>query len=240
MYKSCTMRLAFVAIDRPEIGYVSKELCRAVSRPTQHAWEHLKHAARYLQHRPRVQWVYASQRPPAVVDAFSDSDFAGCRTSRRSTSGTVVRVGLHTISRSSSTQGTIALSSTESEFYAAVRSACRGLGVKQLAAGLGTALGLRAHTDSSGALGLASRRGAGGARHIATPALWLQEAVASGLLDLRRVKGTLNVADLMTKVLSGEDTVRLLHMMGFSCPEGVMRFNCGPRFERGYGRPAEA
>ena len=92
--------------------------------------------------------------------------------------------------------------------------------MKQLAAGLGTALGLRVHTDSSGALGLASRRGASGVRHIATPALWLQEAVSTGLLDLRKVKGTLNVADLMTKVLSGEDTGRLLHMMGFSCPEG--------------------
>ena len=162
VYKSCTMRLAFVAIDRPDIGYVSKELCRAVARPTQHAWEHLKHAARYLQHRPRLRWVYASQRPPAVVDAYSGSDSAGCRTSRRSTSGTVVRVGLHTISCSSSIQGTIALSSTESEFYAAVRSACRGLGVKQLAAVLGTVLGLRVHTDSSGALVLASRRGPAG------------------------------------------------------------------------------
>ena len=92
--------------------------------------------------------------------------------------------------------------------------------MNQLAAGLGAVLGLRVHTDSSGALGLASRRGAGGVRHIATPALWLQEAVSSDLLDLRKVEGTLNVADLMTKVLSGEDTVRLLHMMGFRCPEG--------------------
>ena len=92
--------------------------------------------------------------------------------------------------------------------------------MKQLAAGLGAVLGLRVHTDSSGAFGLASRRGSGGVRHIATPALWLQEAVSSDLLDLRNIKGTLNVADLMTNVLSGEDTVRVLHMMGFNCPEG--------------------
>ena len=29
-----------------------------------------------------------------------------------------------------------------------------------------------------------------------------------------------NVVDLMTKVLSGEDNTRLLHVMGFQCPEG--------------------
>ena len=97
VYKSCTMRLAFVAIDRPDIGYVSKGLCRAVSRPTLHAWKHLNHVARYLQNRPRLQWVFASQRPPIAVDAFSNSDFAGCRTIQRSTIGAVIRVGLHIV-----------------------------------------------------------------------------------------------------------------------------------------------
>ena len=109
-----------------------------------------------------------------------------------------------------STQATVALSTGEAEFYATVRTACRSLGVVALARDMGAQLAARLSTDSSAAKGLASRRGAGGVRHIATPALWLQDAVESKRLDLRKLPGKVNAADLGTKVLSGEDTRRFL------------------------------
>ena len=210
IYKSAAMRLAYLALDRPDVAFISKELCRAVSRPTTNAWEHLKHVTRYQLKAPRLQWVFMRQDPVSRLDGLSDSDWAGCPVTRRSTSSSVMRHGRHTLQVAASTQATVALSSGEAEFYAAVRTACRALGCAALARDMGVQLTARLGTDSSAAKGLASRRGAGGVRHIATPALWLQDAVELKRLDLRKLVGKANPADLGTKVLSGDETRRVL------------------------------
>ena len=58
VFKSCTMRLQFIALDRPDLQFVSKELARAMASPTQNAWEHLKHVARYLLGKRSVKWWF--------------------------------------------------------------------------------------------------------------------------------------------------------------------------------------
>ena len=107
-----------------------------------------------------------------------------------------MRYGRHTLQVAASTQATVALSSGEAEFYASVRTACRTLGCAALARDMGVQLTARLGTDSSAAKGLASRRGVGSVRHIATPALWLQDAVEAKRLDLRKLAGKANPADL--------------------------------------------
>ncbi|CAK0903416.1 unnamed protein product, partial [Prorocentrum cordatum] len=114
-----------------------------------------------------------------------------------------------------STQAAVALSSGEAEFNSSLRTSCRALGCVALARDMGAQLAARMGADSSAATALASRRGAGGARHVATPALWLQDAVEAKRLDLRKVPGKANPADLGTKVLSGEGARRFLNALGF-------------------------
>ena len=62
-------------------------------------------------------------------DIYSDSDHAGCRRTRGSTTGMVVMHGCHLIEASSSTQKVVSLSSGESEFYAALKASAEGLGL---------------------------------------------------------------------------------------------------------------
>ena len=111
-------------------------------------------------------------------------------------------LGGHLLKAWSSTQGGVALSSAELEYYAMVDAATRSFGIKNLAAEMGLNLKVVLHTDSSGAKSMASRRGAGRVRHIETKWLWLQAAVARGLIKLEKVAGTENPADLMTKFLA--------------------------------------
>ena len=110
IYKSAAMRLAYLALDRPDVAFISKELCRAVSRPTVNAWEHLKHATHYLLKAPKLQWVFVRQDPVSRLEGLSDSDWAGCPVTRRSTSSSVMRHGRHTLQVAASTQATVALS----------------------------------------------------------------------------------------------------------------------------------
>ena len=55
------------------------------------------------------------------------------------------------------------------------------------------------YADSSAALAIAKRKGAGKMRHINVNSLWIQERQNEKDLELRKVLGTENPADLMTK-----------------------------------------
>ena len=79
---------------RPDIYYTTKELARTLQEPTKESMIRLRHLLRYLkgtQHYrfaiyPRVQ---LSPEVPVELKVAVDSDWAGCRTTRRSTSGCV-------------------------------------------------------------------------------------------------------------------------------------------------------
>ena len=58
------------------------------------------------------------------------------------------------------------------------------------------------YADSSAALAVAKRKGAGKLRHINVSSLWIQERQDREDLELRKVLGTENPADLMTKYLT--------------------------------------
>ena len=112
-----------------------------------------------------------------------DIDWAGDTATRRSTSGVIVRTGLHLLRRSSTVQNVLGLNSAESEYHALTKGWCSGLGLQSLFADWNLKLQLSLHTDSSSAKAVASRRGAGkSTSHIQTRMLWLQERVAAKTL----------------------------------------------------------
>ena len=212
LYRSICMRLSYLALDRPDLMFVSKELARAASRPTTHAWEALKHVGRYLGEVPRVAWTYPRQHMVTTLHGLSDSDWAGCVVTRKSTTSTHVLAGRHMLVAAVSTQAIISLSSGESEFYGSVRSACRLLGVHMLMKDMLWETEPELVTDSSAAKGMASRRGAGSVRHIHCPALWLQQVIAQRRLRIAKRKGATLSADVGTK--AGIPKARLWQLLG--------------------------
>ena len=63
---------------------------------------------------------------------YSDSDWAGCRESRKSTSGSCFFHGEHLIKAYSKRQANIALASTEPEYYSMAKAVSEGLGLKAM------------------------------------------------------------------------------------------------------------
>ena len=60
----------------------------------------------------------------------------------------------------------VALSSAESELYAAVKTASEGLGIQSVAKDLGISCRLNLHLDASATMRLVNRRGLGKAKHV--------------------------------------------------------------------------
>ena len=69
--------------------------------------------------------------------------------------------------------------------------------------------------DATAGMGIASRRGAGRIRHIHTPSLWLQKAVADGHVQVSKVAGDVNPADLGTKYLDRRSIEKIWQQCGF-------------------------
>ena len=111
-------------------------------------------------------------------------------------------IGGHCMKTWSSTQQSITLSSGEAELVAAVKMSCELIGMCQLASDWGIELGAKVWIDSSAALGVVGRKGNGKLRHVRVGMLWIQEKVEEGELEVRKVPGEDNPADLMTKYLT--------------------------------------
>ncbi|XP_059644496.1 uncharacterized mitochondrial protein AtMg00810-like [Cornus florida] len=75
------------------------------------------HILRYLKSCPGLGIFYAS-RNQSGLSCFTDADYAGCKTDRRSTSGFCTFYGNHLISWKSKKQAIISKSSIEAEYRA--------------------------------------------------------------------------------------------------------------------------
>ena len=205
-FRALAARANYLSADRPACQYAAKEISRWMSAPTELSFAALKRLGRYLLGRPRMVFRYPFQSASAV-ECYSDTDWAGCAKTRKSTSGGVILLGQHILKTYSSTQPTVSLSSGEAEFYGVVRASGAALGQQSLFADLGVPLDVRVWTDSSAAMGICSRQGLGKLRHIDTQTLWIQEKVRTKQIELKKVLGELNPADLRTKHLNSKDKV---------------------------------
>ena len=224
-YRSTTARINYLAQDRPDIAYASKEACRDMSSPTQKSWSKVKHIARYLVGQPRLVYEYRFQ-DHADLDTYVDSDFAGDFTSRKSTSGGCIMRGAHLIKHWSNNQSVIALSSGEAELYGIVTGATHCIGLQSIAADLNVKVEKSLHTDSSAAKGACERKGIGKIRHLAVSGLWIQDRVRSGDLQLCKVAGVSNPADLLTKHVEGHRVKT--HLTSMSTRPGADRARGAP------------
>ena len=129
---------------------------------------------------------------------YSDSDWAGCVKTRRSTSGGIVTYGSHTVQHWSSTQATVALSSGEAELNANVKAAIESIGAKDLYEDPGRTVGCLIQTDSSAAKGIAGREGCGKLKHLSVKQLWIQEVIQDKRVDIQKIARELNSADALT------------------------------------------
>lgn len=68
---------------------------------------------------------------------YSDSDWVGCNDDRKSTSGSIFKLGESIITWESKKQKSVVLSSTEVEYVAATNSACQAIWLKRLLNDLG-------------------------------------------------------------------------------------------------------
>ena len=220
VFRALSARANYLAQDRPDISFSTKELCREFAIPNQQSYIKLKRVVRYLIGLPRLVYHYDFQDDPKKFDVYTDSDFAGCKTSRRSTSGGVVMHGSHCIRHWSTTQSTLSLSSGESELHGIAKGVQNAIGFQSMGADIDFSKPMHIHSDATAAIGIARRRGLGKLRHLDVEDLWVQEQVRSKRVHLHKVLGTDNPADIFTKYVDHTILTKALKFMHLHSEDG--------------------
>ena len=200
-FRSGAARANYLAADRPDIAFAAKECCRHMSAPTKANWRALARIARYLKGKPRIVYDFKTEVHSTMKGgvAFSDTDFAGCHVTRKSTSGGCLLINGHLVKHWSSTQKVIALSSGEAELAGVVKAAGESLGLRSLCRDLGMDLSLHIYADSTAAIGICQRSGVGRVRHIDVAQLWVQQKLKWKEFLLSKCLGADDPADVLTK-----------------------------------------
>ena len=89
-------KLLWMTYTRPDIGFATKELARALTQPTTADQQKLKHLLMYIKGTQHYkQYVRPTTKTPTAeavpdIQVFVDSDWAGCATTRKSTTGFLI------------------------------------------------------------------------------------------------------------------------------------------------------
>ena len=94
--------------------------------------------------------------------------------------------------------------SAESEYYSMVRCASEAFGLANTIREFGHEAQVRIWTDAAAARGLALQSGSGAIKHVETKYFWVQQKEKNQELRIKKIRGTVNPADLMTKHLDGK------------------------------------
>ena len=229
LYRRIVGQLLWLSSIRPDIQFAVKELSRGLTSPTEDHRTKMKTLLRYLAGtkpmvltlRPKI--IPHSKQTTFDIDTYVDSDWAGCATSRRSTSGMALYFLGTLITSQSRTQATVALSSGEAELYAIGLGVSESLFIRSLLleSQLSKNVNIRIHTDSTAGKSMATRFGTSKkTKHVQLRFLFIQELVASGVVSIKKVSGTSNPSDVMTKYITKEVLHRHLMALGITYPFG--------------------
>ena len=103
------------------------------------------------------------------------------------------------LSAGARTQWVVAQSSSEAEYIAATAATSEAKYIQALFSACGQHVSIDLRSDSSGAIGVASRRGLQRLRHLNVRFLWLQQETAHKKVRISKVPAEENVADANTK-----------------------------------------
>ena len=170
-------KLNYLAHDRLDLKYATSCLASAVSSTSLGDMQAAKRVGRYLRKAP-VAWQGFPCHDPRLGEllCYMDADWASDETSRRSTRG-VVTPGGGVLNCWARKQKSVALSSWESELFAAITSGTCFLGIQSGLMDLGYSCSVTVATDSQSVVDHSKRRGHSVAsKHVGLRGLWLQEA----------------------------------------------------------------
>ncbi|KAF7808226.1 sacsin isoform X2 [Senna tora] len=130
-YQRLVGKLIYLSHTRPDISFAVSSVSQYMHNPTEEHQEAVDRILRYLKMTPGKGLLF-KRGSSRSVDVFSDADWAGSLTDRRSTSGYCTYVWGNLVTWRSKKQQVVSRSSAEVELRALAHGICEGMWLKKL------------------------------------------------------------------------------------------------------------
>ena len=217
LYQSAVGALLYLATrTRPDISFAVSCAAKYCSKPTQDNWTAIKRIFRYLAGTTNFGICYEKSKIGKCV-GYSDSDWAGDKSDRKSTSGYCFSLGSGLISWRANKQTCVALSTAEAEYVALS-------GAAQEAVWLGKLLNdinfpnndpILIFEDNQSTICLSNaNRNHAKSKHIDIKYNYIRDVVRCNKVKVEYCPSSDMLADIFTKGLPSERFCRLRLLLG--------------------------
>ncbi len=203
MYRSMIGSLLYLTASRPDIMFSVCMCARYQSNPKESHLIAVKRIFKYLIGTKNIGLWYSKESSINLI-GYTDSDFAGCKLDRKSTSGSCQFLEKNLISWFSKKQNSVALSTAEAEYVAAGSCCAQILWIKQQLEDYGIKQNkISINCDNTSTINLTknpiqhSRT-----KHIEIRHHFIRDHVLNGNVMLEFVCTNDQLADIFTKSLS--------------------------------------
>ena len=193
---------------RPDIAFALGKLSQHMQDPSEAHWIYLKALMRYVRSSLDLRLRFGQTKNPGLV-VYTDADWAGQKSDRKSTSGGVAMLYGGPICWLSKVQRSVATSSTESEYIAQSTNAkttqwlaqiLKDIGHPELIANNSKTVQMRG--DNQGAIALAKNPHLHErSRHIDISYHYIRDLVQKGMVKIDYIPTAEMIADGFTKPL---------------------------------------
>jgi hypothetical protein len=224
-----------MVLTRPDIAFTTGRLSQYLKGPAEHHGDGLKELFRYIgctidqkiRYGPTKQSklvVYSRDLPDENLAVYSDADWAGDKSDRKSTSGCVAMLYGGPVSWASRKQKSVATSSTESEYIAMSLCAKQAVWLGQVIRDMGYAqyigknpTNVQIKGDNQGALALVKNPHLHErSKHIDIQYHHIRDLEEKKKITVSYIPTTEMIADGMTKPLDRTAFLRFKELMGLT------------------------
>ncbi|GFY85446.1 hypothetical protein Acr_04g0001840 [Actinidia rufa] len=218
LYRRLIGRLIYLTIIRPDITFAVNLLSQFMHTPRVPHLDAATRILRYLKGSISHGLLFSSNTD-LTITGYTDSDWASCLMTRRSTTGYLITLGGNPVSWRTKKQSVVSRSSAEAEYRAMASTTCELLWLRNLLSDLAVPLSspIRLYCDNQAALHIARNpvfheR----SKHIKIDCHLIRERVQQGLLQLHHIAPADQLADVFTKALGVEQFRILTSKLGIT------------------------
>ncbi|BFG38701.1 hypothetical protein CerSpe_249750 [Prunus speciosa] len=203
-YQRLVGRLIYLSHTRPDIAYAISVVSQFMHSPSEVHMEAVMRILQYLKSTPGKGLMF-SKHGHLQIEGFTDADWAGNRTDRRSTSGYFTFVGGNLVTWRSKKQKVCSLSSAEAEYQSMVHGICEMLWIRKLLKELGFMAkdAMKLYCDNQAAIDIANNPVQHDrTKHVEIDRHFINEKLESNVISVPHVKADEQLTDVLTKAVS--------------------------------------
>ncbi|BBG93508.1 ABC-2 type transporter family protein, partial [Prunus dulcis] len=215
-YQRLVGRLIYLSHTRPDIAYAVSVVSQFMHSPSEDHMNAVLRILRYLKSAPGKGLMF-SKHGHLNIDGYSDADWAGNVTDRKSTSGYFTFVGGNLVTWRSKKQNVVALSSAEAEFRGMTKGICELLWLRKLLTELGykPTSTMNLFCDNKAAIAIAQNPVQHDrTKHVEVDRHFIKQKLEAKVFQFPFVKSEDQLADILTKAISSKAFHNSLDQLG--------------------------